>query len=338
MLILDQNKLSSFLGSIASGLRISPFELFLLILFLAGFIALLMYVYNYQKKKALNSRIQYSQDQYDKFVSKFQLNPSEIDLIEKLTRYLHNGDIEKHHLFINQTAFNSCAAKLLNDNEAVPQSSISALRLKLGFTLKDQESIIHSTAELPEHLQLYILQGKVRRFKGILLKITAQSLIVEIGEGKIPPASGSIITVLFQRKNGVFSFKSFVQKINGRTISIAHSEKMKMTQKRKFYRKNISNPLLIRVAGSSEKAVKSNFIDLGGGGASVVNPKKRFRTGDHIELIFYISGEDRISVIGEVIRTSNDNQVIHISFDTIRESLRDRIIGFILSYSSSAKR
>ena len=336
MIILDNNKLSSFLGSIAEGLVISPFQLFLLILILAAFVAFLIYFYRYQRKKSLASKISYSNRQYEKYLDKLQLTPSDTELIEKLTRYIRDRDISKHLIFTNQTIFNYCASKLLTEDETVSQSSIASLRVKLGFTLKDKESSIHSTAELPENLKLYILQGKVRRFKGRIIEVGPGALAVKIEENKIPPASGSNITVIFQRKNGIFSFRSHVIKLEGNIIYISHSEQIKITQKRKYYRKNVSLPLLIRVAGSSEKAMQSRFVDLGGGGASIVNPNKRFKQGDDVEIIFYISREERISIIAEVIRTSHNSSLIHVSFETIRESVRDRIIGFILSYAESA--
>ncbi|RKX83256.1 MAG: hypothetical protein DRP57_08280 [Spirochaetes bacterium] len=338
MLILDENKLSSFLGSIAQGLVISPFQLFLLILFLAAFIFFLIWFYRHQHKKVLSLKIKYSQKLYDKYIDKFQLNPSETELIEKLTTFIRDRDTSKHQIFASQRIFNLCASKLLAADSSVSQSAIAALRVKLGFTLKDRESNIHSTAELPEKLKLYVLQGKLRRFKGTITGIVPGALAVRLEDDKIPPASGSNITVVFQRKNGIFSFRSHVIKLEGGTIYIAHSEQIKLTQKRKYYRKNISLPLLIRVAGSSEKVVQSRFLDLGGGGASIVNPEKRFKQGDDVELIFYISREERISIIGEVIRTSRNGDIMHVSFETIRESVRDRIIGFILSYSESVSK
>ncbi len=329
MLVLDEDRLSQFLRNVSEGLAKSPLEVALALLFIILFFATLVFIYLLQKKKQHQRLIANAKLKLKKYVEKYKLNPSELALIDRLAKYLKNPEIEKPLLLSNQVTFNYAASKLLTD-EGIPESTLAALRIKLGFATKDNESPIHSTGELSPGITFYIIQGGIRKFYGKLKQITPQSLIVQIDKKTIPPGTGSSLKVFFQRKNGIFAFNSYVQKLEGNFIHIAHSEKIKTSQKRRYYRRKLSAPVLIRVAGSEEKPVKTIFVDLGGGGASVINPNKRFKLKDDVELIFYVSREERVSVIGEVIRVSKNGDIIHLAFGPIRDSTRDKIIGYVL--------
>jgi len=114
-------------------------------------------------------------------------------------------------------------------------------------------------------------------------------------------------------------------------LRIAHSENLLRAQNRQFYRRKLSVPVGIKKAGSDEKPETVRSIDLGGGGASLVNPQRRFRKGQSVELFIETRAGRRLKVTGSVIRTSSDGEVLHIEFDRIPESHRDRIIGYILN-------
>ncbi len=329
MLVLDEDRLSQFLRNVSEGLAKSPLEVVLAILFIILFFATLVVIYLFQKKKQYRYLANNAKLKLKKYIDKYKLNPSEIALIEKLSQYLKKPEIEKPLLLSNPTTFNYAASKLLKD-EGIPESTLTALRIKLGFATKDSESPIHSTGELSAGITFYIIQGGIRKFYGKLKQITPQSLIVQIDKKTIPPGTGSSLKVFFQRKNGIFTFNTYVQKLEGNLIHIAHSEKIKASQKRKYYRRKLTTPVLIRVAGSAERPIRTNFVDLGGGGASVINPNRRFKLKDDVELIFYLSREERIAVIGEVIRVSKNGDVIHLAFGPIRDSTRDKIIGYVL--------
>ncbi len=329
MLLLDEDRLTQFLKSVSAGLSKSPLEIFLALLFIVLFFSFFIFMYIFQKKREYARLTTNARLKLKKYTEKYKLNPSEIEIINKLSKYLKNPEIDKPMLLTNQTTFNYATSKLLETQE-VPEATLAALRIKLGFAKKDRESPIHSTGELLPGITFYIIQGGIRKFYGKLRRVTPQSLIVQIEKDAIPPGTGSTLKVLFQRKNGILSFNSYVQKVENHIIHIAHSEAIKASQKRKYYRRKLSAPLLIRVAGSTEHPIKTNFIDLGGGGASVINPEKRFKLKDDVELTFYISKEDRITVVGEVIRVSKNGEVIHLSFGPLRESVRDKIIGYVL--------
>ncbi|GEM_PF-1040413 len=336
MWVLDERKLSSFLSNVSKGLIQSPLQIALALIFVFSFFGILVLIYIIQNKKQLKLKIELANEKFKHYIEKLKLNPSEVEILNLMARHLKSPETQKHLLFTKAHIFNSCAQKEKSLGN-VPESSISALRVKLGLTLKNRESPIHSTGELSQGIHLFIAQGKIRKFHGRIKAVTSQSLVVELEKGVIAPSAGTVLNVYFQRANGIFSFSTHVQKAENSTIHLAHSEKIKTSQKRKYYRKKISVPVYVRVAGSSEKPVRTNFYDLGGGGASITNPGKRFKMGDHVEVIFFINRNERLDILGEVIRTSKNDELIHLNFEPIRESLRDRIIGFILTYSGKKR-
>ena len=96
---------------------------------------------------------------------------------------------------------------------------------------------------------------------------------------------------------------------------------------------------LIRLAGSEESLTPARIVDLSGGGATLINPERRFRKGEDVQIIFETSGSiassDSIgteySIVTEIVRLSKDGDIMHLSFGPLNESTRDRIISFVLN-------
>jgi hypothetical protein len=90
-------------------------------------------------------------------------------------------------------------------------------------------------------------------------------------------------------------------------------------------------PVFVKPAGVREQPVRTSFIDLGGGGASLRNPENRFGLGDEMDLYFYFQGgKPLLKVRADVVRVSDEGAVLHVLFRTLSESSRDRIIRFLL--------
>ncbi len=260
---------------------------------------------------------------------KHQFEPAELALVECLVEYLPH-QAGKHDLLTSAAVFQA-AVERADEYEELPEEEISALRVKLAFGSQDPERSIHSSAELSEELSLIIIQKKVRKLRATLTSIEPTSLGIRVEDNEIPPAAGTEIQVYFKRQSGIFTFTSRVISLDGANAAIAHSENVNRYQKRTYYRRKISIPVLVTLAGSEEKPARYSFVDLGGGGASITNPDLRFRPGDDIEIKFAPSSEERIELIGEIIRLSDAGHVMHMAFGPIREAMRDRIIGFILN-------
>jgi hypothetical protein len=337
MIIFDQEKLSAFFETVSRGFERSPLEITLVIVSFIAFVAVLIVIYRVQRLKIRRQRRQIADKRYRQILAKLSLSPSEEDLVRRMARYLKEPE-KKYLILINQPTFNFCAAKLRQKDEA-SATSIAELRTRLAFRLSGPEQVPASSAELPEGQGLLILAGgehSGRKAHGRVRAQEPRSVVVQLVESASPFREGEPVRVYFQNRSGLFSFLSTIQSIHDGTLRLQHGEEIKRIQRRRYYRKRISQPLAVRPAGSEEQPIRSTFFDLGGNGASLRNPGKRFGPGDALELIFLAAGE-RLSLVAEVLRTSKNGEVLHVRFAPMRETTRDRIIGSLFKGAPSSK-
>ncbi|MQY76228.1 MAG: hypothetical protein GH155_01195 [Spirochaeta sp.] len=336
-IILDEQKLTKFFDDISTGFQQSPLEILLSLALLLLFIGFLIFMYRLQKKRLRETRNRRYLQLYEAAMAKLDLNPSELQLLEQLAHYLKKPE-RKYLLLVNHSTFNACVNRMCGE-EDVRQVSLSALRIKLGFSVQDPERIPSSTAELPEGLPVLITSRVGKRAAGRVAGSQPHSLIISPTEPvKLP--SGIPATVYFQNRSGVFSFTTHVRETVEKpepAIHLAHSETIRRTQRRAYYREKLSLPIFVRPAGSEEKPLLSVFLDLGGGGASLRNPQNRYAAGADLELTFLPSGADRLSLTAKVIRASRGGKVLHVRFGTITDSVRDRIIGSLFTKPRTRK-
>jgi len=335
MIVFDQEKLSAFFDTVSRGFEHSPLEIVLVILSFLAFIALLIVIYRLQRRKVRRQQRIIADRRYRQISAKHSLTPSEEDLVRRMARFLKEPE-KKYLILINQPTFNFCAAKLRAKEEAA-SSSIAQLRSRLGFRLQGPEQIPASSAELPEGQGLLIVgsdpkapesrQGRdAEKAQGRVHEQEPGSLSVQLLEPGASFRPGQTVQIYFQNRAGLFSFVSSVLSVENQRIRLQHGEDIRRLQRRKYYRRRVSQPVGIHYPGAEEKPTLSTFYDLGGNGASLKNPGKRYSAGDAVELTFLAAGE-RCTLVAEVLRTSKNRDVLHVQFAPMRETTRDRIIG-----------
>jgi c-di-GMP-binding flagellar brake protein YcgR len=325
MIVFDQEKLSAFFDTVSRGFERSPLEIVLVIVSVLAFIALLIVVYRLQRLKVQRQQRKLADRRYREIVERRSLTPSEEDLVGRMARYLKEPS-KKYLILINQPTFNFCAARL-KGREDISAASIAELRSRLGFRLQGPEQVPASSAELPEGQGLLIVdQRGGRKAQGRIRNQEPQHLIVQLIEKGAVFRRGEQVRIYFQNRSGLFSFDSAVLSVQDQQMQLQHGEDIKRFQRRKYYRKRISQPVAVRYPDSEEQPILSTFYDLGGNGASLKNPGKRFRPADALELTFLAAGE-RFTLVAEVLRTSKSAEVLHVRFAPMRETTRDRIIG-----------
>jgi len=336
-IILDEKKLAKFFDDISRGFQQSPLEILLALFLLLLFTGFLIFMYRLQKKRLRESRNRRYFELYEAAMAKLNLNPSELHLLERLAKYLKMPE-RNYLLLVNHSTFNSCAGRLCKE-EDVQEAALSALRIKLGFSTQDPERIPSSTAELPQGLPVLISSRTGKRAAGRVAGSQPHSLIISPTE-PIKLSCGIQVRVYFQNRSGVFSFTTHVQDTLEKpepAIHLAHSETIRRTQRRAYYREKFNLPIFVRPAGSEEKPLLSAFRDLGGGGASLRNPQNRYKAGVDLELTFLHSGTDRLSLTAKVVRTSRGGKLLHVHFGTINDSIRDRIISSLFLKARTRK-
>jgi hypothetical protein len=344
MIVFDQEKLSAFFDTVSRGFERSPLEIVLVILSFLVFVTLLIIIYRLQRLKVRRQQSSIARRRYRQIVEKRSLAPSEEDLVQRMARYLKEPE-KKYLILINQPTFNFCAAKLkAKDGSAA--ASIAELRSRLGFRLQGPEQIPASSAELPEGqgLLMVAVDPKVpasrherdgRKAQGRVYKQEPNSLVVELIEPGTSFHPGETVRIYFQNRAGLFSFLSSVQSVENLRIRLRHGEDIRRLQRRKYYRKRVSQPVGIRYPGTEDKPTLSTLYDLGGNGASLKNPGRRYSPGDAVELTFLAAGE-RFTLVAEVLRTSKNRDVLHVRFAPMRETTRDRIIGSLFHGAGKA--
>lgn len=283
----------------------------------------------WQVRRARRAATAEAETRYAQALKRKTLEPGQVALVEKLAAHVPDP-LRRHELLTNARVFQVAAERALRAG-GVSEEGLAALRVTLAFKTQDAERTVFSTAQLAVELPLIVEQEKVRRFRARIENVEPGHIAILTEDGEIPPAVGSHLQVYFKKEAGVFTFPSRVISLEGSRARITHSEKIGRYQKRAYYRRKLNMPVMVRVAGSEEKKTAYRFLDLGGGGASIVNPDLRFRPGDDIEITFSPGTEEPIELIGEVVRLSDAGKTMHVSFGPMREAMRDRIIGFILN-------
>lgn len=327
MFTFDQEMLNQLLRAISSGFGESPSKIIVFSTIMTVFLGILLFFYIYQSRKSSANKIHHAQTMYDSIVHTLKLTGPEKDLLDRMTKYLRKPT-DKPLLLEHEPTFNAAAQKIYQ-TERIPDIALAALRLKLGFETQNREQIPHSTALLSAGMSVVIVQKGTGKIWGRVWNQESFSFNVALDPGCDPPQEGKAVRVYFKNLSGLFYFYTVVEKSGHRLIKLRHSEHIKRIQRRTYYRKKIKLPVYVKPLESEEHPFPSRFIDLGGGGASLVNPDGRFKVGDKIYLTFYQSHDTKIDLIGSIVRLSSKGKIAHIEFVTIADSNRDHIMGLL---------
>jgi c-di-GMP-binding flagellar brake protein YcgR len=149
------------------------------------------------------------------------------------------------------------------------------------------------------------------------------------GEHRFP--TGSSVEIYYRNDRGVFRVATDVLGQEGKVLSVRHSERVSHEQRRKFFRKRVSEPAHVRYDSEEAESVHTRLLDLGGGGASFSNPDGMFKLGDLVRIDLTARDGTRLSLHAKVLRLSERGNVCHVEFYSVRESLRDKIYNMIFA-------
>ena len=311
-----------FFDQVANAYRASPVEVLIVVLLVVGLIAGLVAYAVVRSRKEEREQRELARRLFDEKTSQVALSPSQRELLALMRRYLRDP-VNVHHLVTDEVAFNAAAARLREEGGA-DAAAIAALRVTLGFHTGRGERAPSSSAAIPPGSTVLVARNKYRKpARTRVLEPSPQSFRVQILEegARLPP--GAAVDVYFHSSAGVFTFHTTILSESGGVVEMSHSEELERYQKRRYYRRKIALPVRI-LPFDSDRALLSRFREIGGGGASLVNPEGHFKAGDELELRFR-SDDDEIRLTGTVVRVSDSGRVIHVNYEHIKEGLRDRI-------------
>ena len=322
MIYLDQERLDQFFKSVSNGFATTPREVLLFFVVLALIIFFLVVFYLVQRRRIQSRFYRQSAKRYAELIDRHGLSDVEVQLVEAMEECLPQ-DNRKVELLANQHLFNLCAAKL-QSRMKVSESTLASLRLKLGFRLEQPEESPSSSVELPVGTPVDLIVPGRERIRGTIAAQEPGGVVVAPVDGAAVLSTGTAVRVYFKNQAGIYSFPSII--LEADRLTLRHSEEIKQYQRRNYYRRSVYLSVLISPLHGSGKAYSSFMLEMGGGGASLGNPGKLFGTGDVLELAFSTKSSD-FRFPARVVRTSQNGSVLHVQFEAIAESSRDRIIG-----------
>lgn len=316
-------------SNLAAGFETPLFEIIAIIVVVVGLIALLTGYYLRRRNEQHRRHARENAQRYQELVRETGLTPSQESVVGTLAQHLHRHTA-KHVLLQNQGVFNQAAALALEDEE-VSSGQISAVRVKLGFTGSPVGMHPRSSVDIPPGAALLIQKPRRAPIHAQVIEAQEDTLSVQLDDADAPLTNGSFVHVIYQNDAGVFGFDSTVLLREGEVVQLQHTEEITQVQQRGQFRRELHIPVYVSSGISNDEADLSQFIDIGGGGASLENPGKRFSTGDAVELTFHPDGNRELNLIATVVRTSRRGSVIHVKYGNIRESSRDRVYRLLFN-------
>ncbi len=281
-----------------------------------------------QTKAQIKLRKEQAERMYALALKRLGPNPAEMSLIEKMIALLPREDM-KYELLTKPAVFKQ-VEKLVLQKYPNLKDDVVALRIRLKFVATAEGKQIAGTAELPQNLILTFEMPNVRKFRGIVLETTPKEVRVKIEQKAVPPGPGTALKASFVRKEGVYSFETTVTSLEKSVIGLAHRENITVMQRRKYFRRAVNKEIQVRVGGSYKNFLQTTMLEISGGGCTIVNPDEFFKVGDDVEIVMRTNPP--LKLLGEVLRVDKQGEktLAHLSFPTIKETLRDKLVGFVL--------
>jgi hypothetical protein len=290
---------------------------------------ILFYYHGREKRRHREERQRVAEELWNEHVQRLELPPSWVEVAETLARYLRDP-VDRYLLFENQHSFNAAAQAALAD-DAVREGTVSALRVRLGYSVSPEGSPL-STASLSQGTEVFVRSRTHREpVRATVRAPDPHHLQLQLHEPERHFRRGSAVELYYRNARGVFRILTDVLGQEEQVLSLRHTERVSREQKRRFFRKRLSVP--IRVSYDSEEAERhpTRVRDLGGGGASFVNPDGLFALGDLVRLQLTARDGARLELHAKVLRLSENGNVCHVEFYSIRESMRDRIYNLLFA-------
>lgn len=311
------------------GFAASTVEILIVAAFVVLFFGALIIWARRRAREESRVRREHAEELYQQLREERELTHSEDDAIQVLSQYLNHPE-RKYVLLQSQSMFNAAAASALRD-AAVSEGTVSALRVKLDYTDAASNRPPHSTADLPIGAAVLVGRKKQRTVKGRVLEPTQASFRIQTDQEERPFVFGTLVRVIYQNNIGIFAFSCAVEGFEDGVLALTHDEEPEQVQRRRYYRAELHLPVHVRATGRKDTPKESEFLDIGGGGASLINPAGEFEAGNTIELSFHPDSREPLHVQASVIRTSENGSVLHVRFEQMRESMRDKIYRLLFT-------
>ncbi|MCA1755076.1 MAG: PilZ domain-containing protein [Spirochaeta sp.] len=316
----------------------SPLEILIFIGFFVILLGILLGYRRHVARKEKHAEFQRTERLYQQALRRTPLSPSQVELLNTLAETLHRPS-ERYLLFEDESLFNSCAVRALEQKKVAPDA-VAGLRILLGFD-SDGAKAPHSTTQLKPGATV-LLRGRAKD-KPVAAEIVSSSrtmgLELRCRSERINhlPLSGRAIQLIYHNAAGIFVFASLVLSREDGTLVLRHAEQPQRLQRRRYFRKSVRLPVRIERISPEGRDLSGIVFDLGGGGAALELVEIPGETTGHKELppdigdllYMYIEPEpsEMWKLQARVVRVSP--QGIHLVFTALQEQDRDKIYRYL---------
>lgn len=319
-----------FLDAVSSGFRNNPVNIAIGLIVIVLILLIVILLVSLRNKDHERKAEEQAEREYLSIIEEKELDAADEELIERLFHYSNNTRARKVDLLKSRNLFLNCERDLLAKEKNVNQRRLAALRVKLNFGTKESGKQLFSTTEIPPKTEVLIKPENLNSFQGVTGESTPDELELFRTDGDFLPGTETRVKISFQRDDGVYTVNTQVlsMDLKKHRLGVEHTEHIDLVQNRKYFRQSVNLTVGVRTGGSSENYKKAQLHDISGGGCSVENPGLRYRMGNHVEV--YLKGNPPLRVLGEVVRFSEEKKIMHLSFDVLKPTVRDRLIGYVL--------
>jgi hypothetical protein len=300
---------------------------------LASVMSLFVILFAVYLSQGKSLRVARGMEIYRYLIRRLGLSRSERQMTDRISSFYRPQE-KRYMVLIDEADFDDCVARA-EEHGVLEEITLSALRPKLDFGAGKPNEMLGSSAELSPGTPVIVVQKGRSSIRGKVGSRDEQALVVTLDPGVEPPTLGIPISLYFHSTEGVFVFLTYARQLVKNNIYVDHSDVIRPTQRRRYYRKAIKLPVYVMLRDKLEEPIRSAFIDVSGGGASLENPGMDVAPGDDLALSFS-SGGERFTVPARVVRLSGDGRVMHVQFQRLSETARDRLIGSLFKEQGRA--
>jgi uncharacterized membrane protein len=330
----NQVKIAQFLNALAQGFVQTRLEILLFFVFVIVLLLIFVLYFAAQKRMAERDSANRSREILEHRLAELDLSEPQVELLNRMVGFLDN-DLPEHVLLVNRHLFDACARRMLQAGAASPDE-INALRLSIGFRITRPDEIPASSSELPEGSPVLLEADGGRRLRGTVAAQAPGFMTVELEQGAVPPPTEATLKIYFHNSAGIFSFPTRVIRPLLDAVQLEHSSDIDRFQRRKYYRLSQKLPVYVKPCSARASPRESMLLDLGGGGASLMNPRAPVREGDLLEISFSPKME-KLTLVVRVVRVSRNRRVLHVRFESLSETERSRIMNYLFTQAGERR-
>jgi hypothetical protein len=245
---------------------------------------------------------------YERLIRDFDLTINEMDFIDRLSIYLKYPE-KKYLLLQNRMVFSS-ALNRLKEHEAISSALLASLTGKLHYNKIDTRAVVKpfSTVNISINSPVLVEIDK-KKLRGYVTKNDSKVLGVTTRD-HIPSQTEGVRVFLYTgHARGFYAFISQINSIADHTLYLDHRKRETIKQK------NVDLPIFIQKEDEKRNAVlKTSLTTLLSNGAILLNPEKKLRKHDDIQLFIDPKMKDSFYTNAEIVKRYAKRTHIEVRF------------------------